>query len=192
VPEHLFSRRLNTSDGAWTLSTPIFRGIDCIVKASGLQALFSCRPADWLVSRKLQVGAPRPTLGKYTQRSGMPRDMRSCRDLSRHRHCDHSSIHTGYGHMSVLATGNWVHRQSVYISVLYYRVHRSLSQNHILTQLNPTNTHWLFLICLSIIIPSMPASSKWRIPFTFSDSNFMCVLYVLTCLQFPCSSSSMT
>jgi hypothetical protein len=118
--------------------------------------------------------------------------MRSCRDLSRHRHCEHSSIHTGYGHMSVLATGNWVHRQSVYISVLYYRVHRSLPQNHILTQLNPTNTHWLFLICLNIIIPSMPASSKWRIPFTFSDSNLTCVFYVLTRVQFPCTSSSMT
>jgi len=58
---------------------------------------------------------------------------------------------------------------------------------HILRQMNPIHNfpHYFPEVHSSIIFPSTPKSSKWCLPFWFSNQNFVCISHLSYATTYP-------
>jgi hypothetical protein len=73
---------------------------------------------------------------------------------------------------------------------VHYHVQKGLLLIPILRQMNPVHTvpPYLCKIQCNIIFPSMPRSSKWSLPFRFSNQHIVCIFLFPWVCYLPCQS----
>jgi hypothetical protein len=65
------------------------------------------------------------------------------------------------------------------IQQLYYHIHRTISLSIILIKLNPARSHTShsFKSHFNIILPCIPGSSNWSLPYRLYDEKFLRIFY---------------
>jgi hypothetical protein len=72
---------------------------------------------------------------------------------------------------------------------MYYCLHKIPLLVPVLSQTHPFHIlpHYFLKIHYNIIFLFIPRSSKWSLPFTFPDQNFLCIYHLFHAYYMPCT-----